>query len=89
MLFIYYNPNYNTFYTKIVKSCYFNPIYEVGYVNQFEHILVSMYLIGEKELINCKSLADYSKTKKKKMQDKSLRNVLIDRIICVLNKIKE
>ena len=88
MLFVYYNPNYNTFYTKYLRN-YFNPKYKVGYVNQFDHIIVSCYMITEKGLVNCLSHNDYYINHSTIKKKKSLRNKLINRIICLLYKIKD
>ena len=88
MLFIYYNPNYNTFYIKYLRS-YFDPKYKVGYVNQFDHMIVSCYMITEKGLVSCESCDDYYRKKSTIKKKKSLRNKLINKIICLLYKIEE
>ena len=84
IILVYYNPNRNCFYTKFVKSCLY---YEVGYINQYDHILVQI-LVYDDKLISIKNHIDYYK-KSKKIKEESKKNRLINRTIDLLNKLKE
>ena len=44
-LVIWYNPNNNTYYYKFTKGCYYN--YQVGLVNQYNHIVILVIEINE------------------------------------------
>lgn len=83
-ILVYYNPNRNCFYTKIVKNYLF---YEVGYINQYEHILVQILAYDDK-FISIKNHIDYYK-KSKEIKEESKKNMLINRTIDLLNKLKE
>ena len=82
-ILIYYNPNHKCFYTKYSDS-YFYP--EVGYVNQFEHILVQVLFFdySSNRLIN---EVEFKKLTFSQESD-SLKNRLINQAIGFLDKLK-
>lgn len=86
ILLIYYNPNRDCFYTRIVFQVA-NPMYEVGYVNQFGHQVVQIFYFKNNRLINCISFYDY--VRKSNELDEPIRNKLINVFIHLLNKFKK
>lgn len=86
MLLIYYNPHKNSFYLKKVNPVILDK--EVGYINQFDHILVQILCIHKNKFLSVLSFYDYqNKTKEKKT--KKNKNKLIDGIIHLLYKFKD
>lgn len=60
MIAVFYNPNKDIYYSKLLKSAFWYSEYEVGYINQYGHIIVCMFYISDNgKLINCKSIHDY------------------------------
>lgn len=84
MLLIYYNLNTEVFFLKYVKHCRFR----VGYINQYNHIVVQMFAYGE-ELIECNSYIEYLQDYVNNQEEDSVKNKVIDRVIDLLNKLKK
>lgn len=91
LLLIYYNPNHNCFYWKVVNSFTFNK--EVGYKNDYGHVLIQMLFVEKGRFLSCSSwLNYYNKTTPKKSSKKKkpkIFNKLIDGAIHLLYKIRE
>ena len=83
MLLVYYNINHEHFY--MVYTRYSNFEYYVGYINQFNHIIVQMFYIYDNQLYNITCHHDIYTIFPKK---EKLRNKLITRIVRWLNKLK-
>lgn len=81
MIGIWYVPKKNKFYSKYVRSAYFNSDYRVGYVNQYNHQLVALFFISKNKLIQCDSLTDYYKISKF-----SLKKRIINHLIGLLDR---
>lgn len=79
-LLIYYNPNHNCFYNRVSRLL----DHEVGYVNQYDHILVQIlvYDYNIKDLVNLKNKTTYESMTTKK-------NKLINRVIGFLDRLKD
>lgn len=86
MIGIWYVPKKNKFYSKYVRLAFYYSYYKVGYINNYGHELVALFYIRDNKLIQCDSLIDYYSIKKTK---KNIRNMLIDRLIGLLNKLKK
>lgn len=85
MIGIWYVPKKNKVYAKYVRSAYFHKDYVVGYVNQYNHELIALFYISNKNIIQCKSLTDYYNIKR---ENGTFKKRLINRIIYLLNKLK-
>lgn len=73
MLLIYYNPQKNSFYLKYCHSYLFDK--EVGYINQFNHVLVQILFIYNNKFVSCDNFFDYHrKTKELEKHDDSKKN---------------
>lgn len=89
MIGIWYNPHKETYYSKYIKTAYFLPYYHVGYINQYDHVLVALFKIEGKKLISCSSLSEYYSQKRGKNQTKRikrLKNQLINKLINFLER---
>ena len=86
MIGIWYVPKKNKFYSKYVKTAYFHRYYKVGYVNQYGHELVALFVLKNKKLIQVDSLMDYYTIKKSRI---CVKNMIIDHLIGLLNKMKK
>ena len=85
MLLIYYNPQKNHFYLKKVNLFIFDK--EVGYVNQFGHVLIQALFIYENKFISCSNYFDYCNKTKEIYKQKELDNQKIKnkfRLVTVL-----
>ena len=81
---MYYNINQEHFY--MVYTRYDNFKYHIGYINQFNHILVQMFYVYKDELYNITSHNDIFNIFPKK---EKLRNRVITRVIRGLYKLKK
>lgn len=86
MIGIWYVPKKNKFYSKYVKSAFFYSYYKVGYINNYGHELIALFNVVGNKVIQCNSLIDYYNIKTPRT---SIRNLLIDRLIGLLNKMKK
>lgn len=85
MLLLYYNPTQEKYYYKFLNGWHNKA---VGDTDQFNHVIVKMYYIDDnKRLVSCKSYSDY--LEQTIYNDGSKRNRLIDRAICLLDKLKK
>lgn len=80
MIVVWYNPHKDDYYAKYVRSAYFHSYYKVGYINQYEHKIIAMFIIINNKPIKCDSLNDYYYNKK------SLRKRIILNIINFLER---
>lgn len=88
MLLVYYNLNTGVFFLKYVKHCFTSDNrYCVGYTNQFNHILVQMF-VYDNCLIECNSYIEYLQDYVKKINEDSVKDKLINRVIDLLNRLK-
>ena len=85
MLLIYYNPNDEHFYFKVINFAVSNK--SVDEVNQFNHQIVQILYVRNNKFISCDSFLDYYQ--KTKDNNISKKNKLIDKVICLLNKFKD
>lgn len=89
VLLVFYNPHHNSFILKYLK---YQCSYEVGYINQYDHILVQVFLFRENKLINAKSWIDDYYTRKnnnlKKRKSFKYRaiNHLVDLLVYIQKK---
>lgn len=86
MIGIWYVPKKNKFYSKYVRIAYFQSNYKVGYVNNYGHELVALFYITSRKIVQCNSITDYYNIKKPKLV---IRNLVIDRLIGLLYKMKK
>lgn len=85
MLLLYYNPTSDKYYIKYYKRTLNG--YEVGYTNQYGHIVVKILVIEGKYLVDVKSIDEYRLERyMNRNRKQSLKKRLIRRIIYVLNK---
>lgn len=64
MIIIYYNPHKKIYYAKLLRNSYWNDEIKVGYVNQYDHVIVCMFYLTERnKLVNCESIDDYIRNK--------------------------
>lgn len=76
MIAIFYNPNKDIYYAKVLKIVYLHSDYKVGYVNQYNHKIVFMFYIDGGKLVPCNGFWDYINNKptlKKKLINKLIR----------------
>ena len=83
MLLVYYNPSKDKFYLKYYK--YINRSYFVGFKNQYEHEVIKIYIIKDKELISVNNVDDYFFNRHSRKP--SLKEKVINRIVDLLYKI--
>lgn len=93
ILLIYYNHNHNNFYCRYLNSGIdlYVKDYHVGYKNSYEHEIISIILFDDDKCIsisNHSEYLDYYKRKEKK-GNRNIKNDLIDKTICLLNKFKK
>lgn len=86
MIGIWYNSNKDQFYTKYVRTAFFSNHYKVGYINQYNHKLVALFMIEDKRLISCNSWDDYFSNKKKRHQLKYIKKRFIKYLIEFLER---
>lgn len=91
MIAIFYNPNKNIYYAKLLRIAFLNKDYKVGYKNQYGHEIVCMFYIDSGgKLINCQSWTDYidwyryNSTIKKRTLKRIIN--LLDRLKCSLER---
>lgn len=91
ILLIYYNPNIDNFYFRFCSRLdLYIKDYFVGYKNSYNHEITGILLFDDNKTISLKnhgSLIDYY-NKKNKISKKKIKNVLIDKAISLLNKLK-
>ena len=80
MIGIWYNPHIDNFYAKYVRSVYFHRYYKVGYINQYDHKLVALFVIRNNTIIKVDSFEDYYYNKS------SFKKKLISKIIQFLER---
>lgn len=77
MIVIFYNPNKDVFYAKIVKSAYWNQEYEVGYINQYNHEIVCMFYVTDNgKLVACRSIFDYFETTNISLKERLIKKII-------------
>ena len=90
VLLIYYNQNLSNFYYRQIDPI--ELLVEdkfLGYKNSYGHEIISILLFIDDTTTSIKNYNDYYYKQKPKNDNKSLRNVLIDRGINLLNKFKK
>lgn len=87
MLLLYYNPTKDSYYLRYYKSIHYD--YYVGYVNQFEHIVVKILVIQDNGLIDVDDLHKYLIERYYGKKEPSLKERIIDRAIDLLYKLKK
>lgn len=85
MIGVWYDSKKNRFYCKYVRGAYLFKNYKVGYINSYGHELIALFYTWDRKLVQCNSLADYYNRKK----ENKLKNRLINKLICWLNKFKD
>ena len=86
MVLVYYlNLNKYTYYYKVLKSI--SRDYEEGYVNQYEHQIIAIYILRNNKLYTSE---EYRIEIRKRIYENknSFKNRLIDASIKLLNKLK-
>lgn len=88
MLLLYYNPTNDKYYLRYYKSIHYD--YRVGYVNQFEHIVVKILVIQDNGLVAVDDLQKYLlDCYYKGSKKETLKTRLINRTIDLLNKLNK
>lgn len=86
MLLLYYNPTIKNYYIKYYKHILND--YFVGYLNQYGHFVVKIFVIENGLLVDVKDVTKYRVDQYLNRDRKqSFKKRLIRNIICVLNKL--
>ena len=86
MLLVLFNPQTETFYLRMVSSISEN--YRVGYVNQYDHMIVAIYVIDEENRLKpVDDFWDYLKLDKE--ENTTFKNKVINRAIDLLYRLKK
>jgi len=86
MIGIWYNPHKKKFYTKYVRTAFIQSHYKVGYINQYDHELVALYMLEKNRLISCESWDDYYNYKMGYYKLKNIKKRIIKKIIRFLER---
>lgn len=87
MLLLWYNQTHDKFYLKYYTSQYRD--FYVGFVNQFDHMVVKILVFEGNKLLSVDSLPNYRLGKYLHPKKESNKNRLIDRMVDLLNKLKD
>lgn len=79
-IIVYYNPNTDNFYYKFIRTNH-----PVGYINQYDHIVVNRLAYDS----NKKCYVSYTTSFYESESKENKKNVLINRIIGFLDKLKD
>lgn len=85
MLLLYYNPTNNNYYLKYYKRLHHG--YRVGYTNQYEHVVVKVFVIQGGALVDVESIDKFISDRYLRGREKeTLKKRLIRWLLNVLDK---
>ena len=85
MIAVFYNPNKSIYYAKYLKSAFLLGHYEVGYINQYGHVVVCMFYLNGGKLVSCQSWIEYTNYLK---YNSTIKKRILNKLIKLLDKIK-
>lgn len=65
MILVWFNPKSNTFYTRFYNS-YILSNYYVGYINNYNHEVIKMYILHNNQVFTCNNYYEYYHLRKSK-----------------------